>query len=140
LFNWMMEEDLIMTVAARRAREIEDEQPGAETNIEDIPALGRAAIHITKGGAPSGVEYIESEASLNHPAVDKDYIRFLRDGLYLGIVVPRLPHQVEKDLIIRLKVLRDHVREEGYPTVHGPVLFIYDYEGNVERKGISGLE
>ena len=135
-----MEENLIMTVASRRSLEIEKEQQGAETEIEDIPALGRAVVHIYKGGAPSGVEFIESEESLNHPAVDKDYLRFLRDGLYLGLVVPRLSPHVEEDLIVRLKVLRDHVREEGFPTVHGPVLYIYDYEGNVEGRETSDLE
>jgi hypothetical protein len=128
-----MQEDLIVSVASRRAQEIERERPEVRTRIENVPALGRAIVHITTGGAPTGAEFIESEASINHPSTDKDYLRYLRDGLYLGIVVPRLPHHAEADLVTRLKVLRERVRDEGFPTTHGPELFIYDYEGNVER-------
>lgn len=136
----MMQQDLLEAVASQRAKELVREQRGTKAEIEAQPALNRVVIHLTKGGAPSGVEFIESQASLNHPAVDKEYLRFLRDDLYLGIVIPRLPLQLEDDLIVRLEALREHARDEGYASSRGPVVCVYDQEGKINKRTISLLE
>jgi hypothetical protein len=132
---WMMQEELIGLVAERRAREIKDEQPGTETEVEIRADIGRAVVHLSRGGTPIGVEFIETRDSINHPAVDKDYLRFLRDDLYMDILVPgSLPSSLERDLVVRLRALHDHAREEGYPSTRGVTVYGYDAEGNIMKK------
>jgi hypothetical protein len=135
LFTWMMQEELIGLVAERRAREIKDEQPGTETEVEVHADIGRAVVRVSRGGAPSGVEFIETRNSINHPAVDKDYLRFLRDDLQMEILIPgSLSSDLENDLVIRLRALHDHARREGYPSTRGATIYGYDAEGNVLKK------
>ncbi len=136
----MMQQDLLVMVASRRAREIEREQKGTKAEIEAQPYQNRVVIHLTKDGTPSGVEFIETELSLNHPAADKEYLRFLRDDLYLGIVIPRLSFEHENNLLVRLDALREHVRDEGYVTTQRPAIHVYDPEGNVEKSTMKLLE
>ncbi len=136
----MKQQDLLEAVASQRARDIVREQRGTKAVIEAQPAMNRVVIRLTKGGTPSGVEFIESQISLNHPAVDKEYLRFLRDDLYLGIVIPRTTFEYENDLMVRLDALREHVRQEGYAITKEPALYVYDIDGNIEKSTIKLLE
>jgi hypothetical protein len=139
-FNTMLQQDLLEAVASRRVKALAREQKGIKAEIEAQPYQNRAVIHLTRGGTPSGVEFIETELSLNHPAADKEYLRFLRDDLYLGLVIPRLSFEHENNLLVRLDALREHVRNEGYVSTHRPAIYVYDPEGNVEKSTIKLLE
>jgi hypothetical protein len=134
------QQDLRIEVASRRARELVREQQGTKAEIEAQPALNRVVIRLTKKGTPYGVEFIESMASLEHPEADKEYLRFLRDDLYLGLTTPHLSFEGENALMVRLDALREHVRNEGYASSHSPVLHVYDPEGNVKKSTIRLLE
>jgi hypothetical protein len=135
-----MQQDLRVAVASRRASELPKEQRGTKVEIDAQPARNRVVIHLTKDDTPYGAEFIESMASLEHPAADKEYLRYLRDDLYLGLVTPRLSFEQENDLIVRLEALREHVRIEGYVSTRVPAIHVYDPEGNVEKSTIKLLE
>jgi hypothetical protein len=130
----MMQEELLGIVAERRAADIRDAEPGTGAEVEVRPDLGRAVVHLSRDGAPSGVVFIETRQSVNHPAVDKDYLRYFRDDLRMDILIPgSLPHNLERDLVVRLRALHDHARREGYPSTHGATLYGFDAEGNVMK-------
>jgi hypothetical protein len=136
----MTEFSLIEAVSAHRAVEIEREQKGTKTEYETYIPEERAIVFIKKRDKVSGVECVESERSWETVGREEEYADYLREGLYLGIIVPKCP-QYTMDLVkMKLHEIRERVREEGFRTVHGPALFVYDYDGNVEQVEMSTSE
>jgi len=136
-----MQITVIETIASQRAKEVERRRPGVSARVEVQPNRDRAVISYIGQGVQCGVEFVESRGSVSHPDVDREYLRFIRDDLYLGILVPSsLPYQLEDDLVVRLRALREHARDEGYPSTKGTVIYEYDAEGNIERLGVGTSE
>jgi phage head maturation protease len=53
----------------------------------------------------------------------------------MDILIPgSLSRSLESDLVIRLRALHEHARNEGYPSTRGATIYGYDAEGNTLKK------
>jgi len=123
----MLELTLLRMVTQKRKEAIAQEHPGisAWEKIETDETLGMeyAVITLKQGGEVMGYEFIENASTFLIEAKAKRYTDILKEGHYLGIVVPGQSRD-------RALGLRSQFRDK---KLMNPAFFVYDENGNINR-------
>jgi hypothetical protein len=121
----VLELTLLRTVTQKRKEAIVQEHPGilAREKIETDETLVMVYVVITlkKGEEVMGYEFIENASTFMIEAKAKRYTDILKEGHYLGIVVPGQSRD-------RALGLRSQFRDK---ELMNPAFFVYDEYGDI---------
>lgn len=123
----MLELTLLRTVTQKRKEAIVQEHPGILTRekveTDETLAMVYVVITLKKDGEVMGYEFIENASTFQIEAKAKRYTDILKEGHYLGIVVPGQSRD-------RALGLRSQFRDK---ELMNPAFFVYDEDGDVSR-------